>query len=328
MISDIMIEPKSLNEILEKFKNQKIAVIGDVMLDRYIFGNVERICPEAPVPIIDLERVETRAGGAANVAMNLKSLGCSVDMFSIVGNDDDGLMLKDILNKSDIDTKNLHCHTSRRTTIKTRIIAHNQQMLRVDTEDRDDIDNLSEELLMKNLKDYNVIVVSDYSKGVITKRLMYHLNHLKGCKIIVDPKKNFERYEFCDVITPNVKELELATGMSCKNTTEIIAAAKELRKHVAEIVLVTRGESGMTLVSELEIITIPTYARQVFDVTGAGDTVVATFSLAVASGATYTQATIIANIAAGIVVGQVGTSTTTIDGIKDEYDAILRHSSK
>ncbi|MCX8026888.1 MAG: D-glycero-beta-D-manno-heptose-7-phosphate kinase [Thermodesulfovibrionales bacterium] len=311
---------------LSGFKDKRILVIGDIILDRYIFGKVRRISPEAPVPVVEVSQETYRLGGALNVANNIVSLGGSATIVGFVGNDIEGDILLSECNKLGIDASGV-IKTSRPTTVKTRIIAHNQQVVRVD---REDISLFSKgkyqklyDILRQKASESDGIIVSDYKKGVITREVVKRI--LDSCNdsiVSVDPKiGNFHCYKGVTIITPNKKEASHGAGVEIVDEKTLIKAGKILLQRLkTKAVLITRGGEGMSLFykdnsDSPEPIAhhISSVARKVYDVTGAGDTVIAVFTLAHASGASLQDAAYIANCAAGIVVEELGTSTVSVD---------------
>ncbi len=317
-----------LIKIIKKFERKKVLVIGDVILDRYIWGDVDRISPEAPVPVIKVESETYRIGGAGNVATNIKSLGGDVIFLSIIGNDNAGMKLKELFSKNQIDTSGLLIEVSKKTVEKIRIIARNQQVCRVDRE-KDFI--ITGELIEKciafikrHLNEVEYIVLSDYGKGLLDKNLLGKLiPYLKkvGKEVVVDPNPyNFESYKSINTITPNRREVEEITHIKIRSDSDLKRCAERIFEKIeVENVLITLGSKGMKLFRPSGFnIMIPTVAREVFDVTGAGDTVVAAYTLSMASGGTPEEAAIISNFAAGIVVGKVGTGTVSSSEIINE----------
>ena len=321
-----------LKDIIARFKNCRLAVLGDVMLDEFYWGQVERISPEAPVPIVQIQKETWRPGGAANVASNLVALGADVDIFGIIGDDGAGRRLTESLNECKIRTDGLIIDSGRRTSVKTRILGQNQQMIRIDREKTDAIDYERQKLIMENLlkksDELDGIIISDYAKGVVVEDLLKEI--ITRCKkknkfIAIDPKlKNFGMYKRPTIITPNVKEAESALGRVFETDEDVIKGGIDLLKLTnSDSILITRSEHGMTLFEKGKApITIPTQAIKVFDVTGAGDTVIATFSVALAAKCSMQTAAKVANLAAGVVVGIVGTATATPELILDHYDQI------
>lgn len=299
---------------VDRFSQAKVLVLGDVMLDRYWSGHVERISPEAPVPIVFLDKTFEVAGGAANVAANVVSLGAEAYLVGVIGKDEEGSLLKKVLGRQGVNTCFL-VENHRKTTVKTRVIAHNQHVIRIDSEQVVELStNEARQLLRKIEKlidQVDIVILSDYAKGIfLNKTLTSDLIRMfksRNKKVIVDPKgKDFSKYKGADIITPNQKEAIEASGY-----TDIASSARKfLETLLLECVLITQGEKGMSIFEkDGRCNYLPAVARSVYDVTGAGDTVVATLALGVCSGLSYTEAAKIANIAAGIAVEQVGTST-------------------
>ena len=301
--------------------SSRVVVIGDVMLDQFIFGRVGRISPEAPVPIVTYAHEQHRAGGAANVALNVRSLGARVELIGVVGNDDAAEKLKDLLRVAELAPRGLITDLERRTTTKVRVVTtRNQQVARIDYESDAEIGRAVEDaladLLDARVDGAGAIVVSDYLKGVVTRRVMARVlaaGQARGVPVLVDPKiPHLEYYSGASLVTPNHHEAEIATLLRIRSDEEARDAARVFRERAkCEGVLITRGEHGMWLAHETAEGQLPTAAREVSDVTGAGDTVVATLALAVAAGATWAEAARLANEAAGIVVGKFGPATVT-----------------
>jgi D-glycero-beta-D-manno-heptose-7-phosphate kinase len=326
--------------VVDKFAEAKLLVIGDLILDNYIWGDVNRVSQEAPVVVVEVKDENKRPGGAANVAHNMKSLGGSVDMCGVVGDDASGRALRALLEELKINCDLLAIDDTRPTTVKTRIIAHAQQVVRVDREVKVKIDEpVSNQIidgLNKALGAYCGIVVADYAKGVIIPKLMKVLNEAKANgvlgglekPIVVDPKGgNFSIYGDVTVMKPNRKEAEEASGMKITDRTSAFAAGRLLlQKWSTDYILITLGDKGMVLISRdsKDSFEVDTVAREVFDVVGAGDTVSATFALSLASGATLIEAAQLANIAAGIAVREIGTVAVT----KDELVGAIREHGK
>jgi rfaE bifunctional protein kinase chain/domain len=296
--------------MLDKVTQVRLLVVGDVMLDRYWFGEVNRISPEAPVPVVKVERVEERLGGAANVARNAASLGAVTALLSVVGNDEAGRTLGRLLEEGQIDAA-LHVDRDIDTIVKLRVIGRQQQLLRIDFETEP-----SHEILQAKLADFerrvvdsDVVILSDYGKGgLIHVAEMIRIARAHDKPVLVDPKGDeWGKYAGATVITPNRSELKQVVG-SWKTDEELAAKARKLRGDLGlEALLVTRSEEGMTLFAD-EIYHQPALAREVFDVSGAGDTVIATLAVMIAAGADWAEAIRVANIAAGIVVGKLGTA--------------------
>ncbi len=305
--------------VLPEFGDAKVLVVGDVMLDRYWFGDVNRISPEAPVPVLKVERVEERPGGAANVARNIAALGAQATLLSVVGNDEAGACLEKLLNEHNNLTPLLHRDSSISTIIKLRAIARHQQLLRLDFETPP-----SHEVLNAALEDFrvqlplaDVVILSDYGKGGLAHIAeMMRLARACGKPVMVDPKgDDYTRYSGATLLTPNRSEFREVAG-NWKSEAELSAKAEKLRKELQlEALLVTRSEDGMSLYRANEILHEPAQSREVFDVSGAGDTVIATLAVMLASGAGFPDAMRIANRAAGIVVGKLGTAVVSREEI-------------
>ncbi|MDO8460309.1 MAG: D-glycero-beta-D-manno-heptose 1-phosphate adenylyltransferase [Nanoarchaeota archaeon] len=294
-----------------KFKGKKIVIIGDVMLDKYIEGEVTRISPEAPVPIVKVEKEFYEVGGAGNVATNIASLGGSAFLFSFLGNDAAGQKVKEILKSKSV---SFLFDESQSTIEKTRVIGKSQQLIRFDKEDIKPrvFSNLTKKAILEKVKESGIIIISDYAKGTVTQDVMNLLEEYKS-KIIIDPRpQNKSLYKGVFLITPNEKEcFEMS---SCK---DVFQGGDLLQKELSSHILVTRGEKGMAIFAE-NIVEIPTYAKEVYDVTGAGDTVIAALSLSLASGASLEEGAILANHAAGIAVAKKGTYNVTFKELKEK----------
>jgi len=303
---------EKLIEIVNSFKGKRIGVIGDLMLDRFIFGDTERISPEAPVPVVFAEKESFMPGGAGNTANNIAALGGKVFMIGAVGEDGAGQQLINELKKKGIDTEGVVKTPAKPTTQKIRVIARGQQVVRIDKEDARHIDGGIEknivDLVSSRIKGWDALVISDYAKGFITETLAQEIislakRHQKV--VIVDPRPKHALYfKGASIFAPNQKEaLEIA------KTEEVEKAGKIIQEQLNCNVLITRGAEGMSLFEEERVKYFPAKAREVFDVAGAGDTVVASLSLVLASGGNFEEAAIIANHSAGLVVGKVGTAT-------------------
>jgi D-beta-D-heptose 7-phosphate kinase/D-beta-D-heptose 1-phosphate adenosyltransferase len=322
----LFIEEKRLVEITDNFKDKKILVIGDLILDEFIWGDVKRISPEAPVPVIEVERESLRLGGSANVVNTLNALGCNVSLCGIVGDDKNGERLISILDEINIDRSGVVVKNNRPTAIKSRIIAQHQQIARFDREKTFPIKESTRKKIIahikKNIDNIDAVIVSDYGKGIVSDKLLSEAMPIineKGLPVAIDPKpSHFPFYQKATIITPNHHEAAEALKVNIETDEDIIKIGQELLwRFDIESILITRGENGMSLFEHGgEITHIPTMARDVYDVTGAGDTVIATMTLALASGASLKEAAVLANQAAGIVVGKLGTATTTINEIK------------
>ncbi len=308
--------------LIEAVKHRFVAehrtalVIGDLMLDRYLIGEVERISPEAPVPVVLLKQENERAGGAANVAANLSLLGIRTTMAGIIGDDAEGRDLLDMLRELNIDSA-IVTSQQRPTVTKTRILGGHQQMMRLDKESRlafteSENNALHEQISQAIAQKPDVIILSDYAKGVLSDALCQAViaqAKALGIPVLVDPKgRDYTKYQGATALTPNKKETSEACGIDAMDTDRLLQAAADLRDHLGLVFLaVTRGEEGISLLEQNETIHIPAAAKQVFDVSGAGDTVIATLAAGLVHGLSHRQAFELANIAAGIVVGKVGT---------------------
>jgi len=308
-------------KLIEGFSGKRLLVLGDIMLDEFIWGTVSRISPEAPVPVVEIQRESQCLGGAGNVVNNLRALGAQVIPVGVIGNDAAGEKVKAKLEENGTKTAGLIVDSTRPTTIKTRIIAHNQLVVRADRERRSSITPDLEEKLLSSFKrlieDVSAVIISDYDKGVLTPRVLTEaitLANQRALPICIDPKiRHFAYYRNATVITPNHLEAAAVCRIEIASIEDLVAAAKQISEQLqCQNILITRGEQGMSLFSsDSQITHIPTVAREVYDVTGAGDTVIATLALALTSGASVIEAAILANYAAGIVVGKVGTATTS-----------------
>ena len=309
---------------LPVFSGCRILVVGDVMLDRYWFGDVHRISPEAPVPVLKVNRVDERPGGAANVARNIAALGAEATLLSVVGNDEAGLCLENLLGQHGNLTALLHRDPSVSTIIKLRAIAQQQQLLRIDCETPP-----SHEVLNAALEDYrvqlplaDVVILSDYGKGGLAHiAQMIKMARDAGKPVLVDPKgEDYARYRGATLLTPNRSEFRQVAGGWC-NEAELNAKAQALRAELQlDALLVTRSEDGMSLYRTDDVQHEPTHTREVFDVSGAGDTVIATLAVMLAAGAALPDAMRIANRAAGIVVGKLGTAVVSREEIVEDME--------
>ena len=316
-----------------KGKKAKILVIGDLMLDHYLWGKCERISPEAPVQIVDIERETTILGGAGNVVNNLISFGAEVGVISVVGEDNIAEELKEMLLKKGVEI-NLISEKGRKTTKKSRVIASNQQVIRVDKESREDISKISQEklfsILEEKIDNYQTILLSDYNKGVLTKELtekIISFVNYKNKKILIDPKgEDYSKYRGAYLLTPNRKEASIASKIEIKDRKSLKKAIKKLKKELnLRVSIITLSEEGIALFDKkLQI--FPTLAKEVFDVTGAGDTVLASLAFALTLENSIEEAIKFANLSAGVVVGKIGSATATIEEI-EEYQSRLNKSS-
>ncbi len=308
-----------LNSILKRSKNRKIAIIGDVMLDKYVYGTISRISPEAPVPVVDIDKTEYKLGGAANVANNIKALGAEPVLIGVIGNDYDSGHYIDAMKSLGLSTIGIIKDNKRPTTAKTRVIAHSQHVLRVDSEVKDDISPATVKKITgffkKNVKKFAAVILQDYNKGVLTKQVIGELISIaKRYKIpvYVDPKfHNFFEYKDVTVFKPNRKETADILAMKIDGEESVKTAGRKLIDRLnCEYLVLTRGEKGMMLFDKEKnktvILNIPTRARRVADVSGAGDTVISTIAVTLAGGANIIEAVMLANQAAGIVCEEVG----------------------
>jgi rfaE bifunctional protein kinase chain/domain len=310
------ITPVRAEEILTAASGKRIAVLGDFMLDRHLKGTVRRISPEAPVPVVEIESESTGLGGAGNVIQNLGSLGAQPIAFGIMGEDAAGQVMIGHLEVAGAVTSGMIVSAGRKTTEKTRIIAQDQHVVRADRESVGDISRSEEDELLKAVEaampSLQAIILQDYNKGVLTGRVIetvLMLARKHGVPVGVDPKfEHFFDYRNTHLFKPNLRELERALGMAINDDEQLVKAGRILFERIApELLLVTRGEKGMTLFRAGEVLSqIPTRAIKVSDVSGAGDTVISTFTVAEAGGATSEEAAVLANYAAGIVCGEVG----------------------
>lgn len=310
-------------KILENFSKVKVLVVGDVMIDRYWWGSVSRISPEAPVPVVKLDNLSLVAGGAANVAANIAGLGAEALLVGVIGDDNEAQIFPELLNKSNVKADFLIKVPERQTTIKTRVIAHGQQIVRIDQETKKNLTSSAQQKIWETIQNLlgriDIIVVSDYAKGVLTNKLLKRLITTakeKNKLILIDPKgKKFSKYRGATLLTPNQREAFEACGLEENVKDSVDKSGNFLRENLSlEAILITQGEKGMRLFQKnMEITNLNSLARQVYDVTGAGDTVIATLAVAIASGADFYEASKIANIAAGLVVEQVGTTAISFE---------------
>ena len=317
---------RSVSARVKRFSNVKAIIIGDIILDVFLWGKVNRISPEAPVPVVEIQSETQKLGGAANVANNMASLGASVSIFGRVGRDQEGEKILELLEKSNINAKWVVRSSNEPTTVKTRIVAHSQQVVRFDRENKNPLKVPCKEFryLLEESNDVDVVVISDYAKGVVTEGLVNELKEWASAKnvpVIVDPKViNAHFYKGVTVVTPN--HIEAAQMAGLPYVPEDDAILSEVGKRImlelgCRWLLITRGSRGMTLFEKgAQPIHMPTVARKVYDVTGAGDTVVATLATAFGAGMNILDAAQLANVAAGYVVGEVGTATISADQLK------------
>jgi D-beta-D-heptose 7-phosphate kinase/D-beta-D-heptose 1-phosphate adenosyltransferase len=302
-------------------QGSRVLVLGDVMLDEFIWGRVARISPEAPVPVVEVTSQSFHLGGAGNVASNVRALGGAAVLAGVVGRDNAGQRVQDALKAAGVEARLAVTEGGRPTTMKTRIIAHNQQVVRADREQSDEIPDALVARLLADVREVlpscGALILSDYQKGVVTPRLtkaVVTLARRRRIPVLVDPKvPNFHLYRRVSVVTPNQQEAEQATGLHVRTAADLQTVGRRVLALLdCSAALVTRGEHGMSLFERgRRPLHIPTSAREVFDVTGAGDTVIATLGLALAAGARLGDAARLANCAAGVVVGKLGTATAT-----------------
>ena len=323
-----------LVELLESAQRYRVAVIGDAMLDVYLLGDVERISPEAPVPVVRVRDRRHALGGAANVAQNVLALGASCSIVCTVGADPAGSELRQMLRAAGATVDGV-VQSGKPTTTKTRIVARAQQLVRVDEEDDSDSDGVDIEMMMEavrtNVREADALVLEDYNKGVLAPRVIraaMEAASAKGIPVIVDPKfRNFFEFRGATIFKPNRRELESALGATL-DIASPAALPSTCERLGVEHLLLTLGENGMVLVSsDGEVGRIPTTAREVYDVVGAGDTVTAYLATMLAAGASASEAAVIANFAAGVEVGKLGAATVSIDEVVDAFDAYDRENS-
>ena len=332
----LLSQPRA-QQLINSFNGANIVVLGDLMLDEFVWGEVTRISPEAPVPVVDIRRESVHLGGAANVLANLITLGATATVIGVVGDDAAAERLRgELLYVGARNTiADLIVDPARPTTIKTRIIAHNQLVVRADRERRNPVDDQTADKIVEALKraltEASAFVVSDYDKGAVTSRILNQILPFAAARsipVLIDPKiRNFASYRPATLVTPNHHEALRLTNTEEDTDEGLKIAAGRIRSQLGcDAVLITRGEHGMMLVEgNAEPVYVPTVAREVYDVTGAGDTVIATLAASLAVGASMVEAAILANHAAGVVVGKVGTATTT--GLELlASTAILHHS--
>lgn len=326
-----------LSEITENFGQAKVLILGDIMLDEYMYGSVDRISPEAPVPVVDISSSKILLGGAANVAANICSLGGEALLIGAVGEDEAAVKISQLLKSKNISDDFLVTDLTRRTAIKTRIIAHSQQIVRADREDRHELNSDVEKQVLKRFlsiaDDIQAVIISDYGKGVITLPLLDKVISIclgKDIFIAVDPKEtHFMNYKKVSLITPNHHEAGFAYGRRIQNEKDLLEVGNGLLNRLqAKSILITRGPDGMSLfLADSEPRHIPTFARKVFDVTGAGDTVIASFVVATCAGADPIEAAVISNTGAGITVGEIGTATVTDVQLREELERNIKNGN-
>jgi len=324
-MNPVKIDERLLKRSLNRFSSARILVIGDLILDRFVRGTVSRISPEAPVPVVDITEDEYMPGGAGNVVNNMLLLGASVYVCGIVGKDAAGRQLKELLRQEGADISAILSDGSRPTSLKTRIIAEHQQVVRADMESKDEISSSFVDKLKKYIqdiiKDVDGVIVSDYGKGVVTSDLIRTViegSVKRSVPVVVDPQKgHFFEYSNVTSLTPNVREAGEALHVEITDSKQLLSAGKELlRKLNAESVLITRGEEGMSLfLKDGKVRHIPTMAIEVYDVSGAGDTVASVYTLGLSTGLPFYESALLANYAASIVVGKLGTATASVKEI-------------
>jgi rfaE bifunctional protein kinase chain/domain len=333
----VPVKPEHMRKVLESIGRSKVLILGDIMLDEYLFGSVSRISPEAPVPVVEISSIRLLLGGAANVAANIQAIGDAAILLGTVGEDEAAVKLSQLLKEKGISRDYLVNDPSRQTTIKTRIIAHSQQVVRADRENLHELDPETEARVLSKFKavapEIKAVIISDYGKGVITLSLLEKVMQIcleRNIFVAVDPKEtHFLNYQRVSLITPNHHEAGFAYGRRIQSEKDLLEVGRGLlEKLQAKAILITRGPNGMSLFQNgLEPTHIPTFARQVYDVTGAGDTVIATFVAAVCAGADMVEAAIISNAAAGYTVGEVGTATISAAQLRTEVERNIENGN-
>ena len=314
--------------IIENFPRSRVLVVGDIMADHFIWGNVSRISPEAPVPVVEVRKDSFMLGGCANVLNNIFAMGGRVHLAGVIGTDETGKRLLAEFRSRGVDTGGIVVEAGRPTTLKTRIVAHGQQVVRFDREDRKPVQAKSIRKILSYIEslrdDLGALVVSDYNKGVVTRPLLEGIRKVIAGRPIftcVDPKQwDFSLYQGFDIVTPNHYEAGRAAGEEMQNGQDhVLVGMKLLQQYDFKALLMTRGEEGMSLFERdgrMRHTAFPAEAREVFDVTGAGDTVIGVLALSMAAGASFREAAYLANHAAGIAVGKAGTATVTREELK------------
>ena len=320
---------KALRQYLQRFPQASVLVVGDLILDHYVMGRVSRISPEAPVPVVHVESESLRLGGAANVFNNILALGGKADLCGVIGSDESGRLLMKELGDKRSSRGGVVIDHDRPTTRKSRVIAHNQQIVRYDIEGRSELKAALRQKILRyvesRIRNLSCVVVSDYAKGVVSSVLMSEITRLAALRkvpVIVDPKvEHFSYYKGVTVLTPNHLEAAQASGLHGDGDQTINEAGAMIRQRLGcRSVLITRGEKGMSLYEgDGASWHLPTKARQVYDVTGAGDTVIGTLALALSAGASIKTGAVMANYAAGIVVGMVGTATVSPNQLSEAF---------
>jgi rfaE bifunctional protein kinase chain/domain len=305
----------NFNALFKGFNDKKVLVIGDAMIDAYLWGETNRMSPEAPVPVVEVKKHENRLGGAANVALNLKSLGANPILCSVIGTGKRGILFEKLMKESSLSTEGILSTNKRKTTIKTRVIAENKHQLRIDEEETSPIEQVEEflKLTISLINDIDVIILQDYNKGVLTHEIIERVidsANKKGIPTIVDPKKlNFNSYKNCTIFKPNLAEIKagMKVDFEADNIAEIEKATAELRKQLSvEGVLLTLSERGICINSEKEFKHTPAFKRNIIDVSGAGDTVISVASLCLASKIDYIDLSVLSTLAGAIVCEEAG----------------------
>jgi len=318
--------PLGLDTYLDRFRDQRVLVVGDIILDHYIQGDVSRTSPEAPVPVLAVEREEWLPGGAANVAKNLTALGARADLVGLVGSDDAARKLKELLKADKLLRPRLVTERGRPTTLKTRCVSQGQQMLRFDHEVAGPVAITTEQAALERiegcLEQCSGVIISDYGKGFLQPKFLQAVIGLvtaRGLKVLVDPKgRDYTRYRGASLVTPNQKEASESTGVAIIDMKSVEEAARKLHRTIrGEAIVITRGGAGLSVFPRRgKPSHIPARAREVYDVTGAGDTVIASLGLGIFSGASFAEAGAIGNLAAGIVVGRAGVASVSLDTLR------------
>jgi rfaE bifunctional protein kinase chain/domain len=313
---------------IEGDRKHRILIIGDIMIDHYIHGNCNRISPEAPVPIVEVVKESYTLGGAGNVVKNVIALGAVPSIISIIGNDDNGKVVIDELSVLQVPVNGISYDQSRCTTTKSRILATNHQLIRLDREDVRPIDKVIEQTVLKQVEksvgDHDLVLISDYNKGLLTSGLLKEIFQIcndQNIKTIVDPKgTDFSKYNGVNIMKPNKKEASIATGIAITDEDALRVACQRIKALTGcQNVIITMSEEGIALYDKEELSIIPTEAQSVIDVTGAGDTVLAALGIAIVSGASLREACRFANHAAAIVISKVGSATVTMEEINRKF---------
>lgn len=323
-----------IENVIRQLKHKKILVVGDLMIDHYIWGKVERISPEAPVPVVEVKKQEHRLGGAANVVNNLKSLGAEPFLIGVAGRDDNTSKLRNLIAQLGVSYDGIIETVSRPTTVKTRIIAHNQQVVRIDNEDSAQIDSVTENRIITKIETWldtaDAVIIEDYNKGMLTEKIIKYLVHesnKKGKIITVDPKfRNFFSYTDCTVFKPNLNELQKNLGIEITGDKDFEKASEKIMSLInPKYLVITMGDKGLAVFSQQNEFdggkryNIPTFAQEVYDVSGAGDTIISVLTLCLAAGLDIVNAAIVANHAAGAVCGKIGINPVNEEDIIRSY---------